>query len=266
VHRRYSQAICWAVVVLICAVLYPAGAQDVRQAAVDPKADEILRRMGQALAGAKHFTFEADDLSDEMLENGIKVQLAKHVKVAVRRPDKIAASVVGDEEQLRYFYSGSKVLIVNDREKCYAEQDVPNNIDEMFDLLASKFGITAPLSDLLFSDPYAAMTGGVRSGYYLGLHDVMGTKCHHLAFRQESIDWQIWIEEGGNPVPRKVVITFKDLPAYPQFAALLGKWELNAEVPDATFQFKPPGEYKRVDLVPVTQQDVPTTQPAGRGR
>jgi len=30
------------------------------------------------------------------------------------------------------------------------------------------------------------------------------------------VDWQIWIEQGEKPVPRKVVITYKELPARPQ--------------------------------------------------
>lgn len=231
---------------------------------VDPKADAILRKMSDTLAGAKQFTFESRDVSDQTSPSGQMIQVAKTVNVAVRRPDALAATVEGDQVSLRYVYDGKKIGIVNAREKCYAVQDVPGNLDGMFDTLALKYGITAPLSDLLFSDPYKAMTERVRSGEYLGVHDVLGTKCHHLAFRQEGIDWQIWIEDSEKSLPRKVVITHKDLPGYPQFMALLDKWNLDAQIPDETFAFAPPQDGKRVDLQPLADDGkADATAPAG---
>ena len=44
---------------------------------------------------------------------------------------------------------------------------------------------------------------------FLWLSKVQGQLCHHLAFRQEDIDWQIWIENGPTPLPRKFLITDK---------------------------------------------------------
>jgi len=233
---------------------------------VDPKADAILRKMGETLAGAKQFTFESHDMSDQTSPTGQKIQVAKTVNVAVRRPDKLAATVEGDQESLRYVFNGKQLGIVNAREKCFALQDMPGNLDQMFDALALKYGITAPLSDLLFSDPYKAMTERVRSGEYLGVHDVLGTKCHHLAFRQDGIDWQIWIEDSDKPLPRKVVITHKELPGYPQFMALLGKWNLDAQIPDEAFAFSPPQDSKRVDLQPLDEGKPDAVAPAGAAK
>src|SRR3954447_11083184 len=230
---------------------------------VDPKADAILRSMGRTLAAAKTFSFEASETSDNFSPSGQKIQLGKTVKALVRRPGSISAVVNGDVENIAYYYRGKTVTIVNNLEHVYAVQDVPpDNADAMFDFLADRFRITAPLSDLMFADPYQAMIVHVRGGEYLGLHAVDGTKCHHLAFRQDAIDWQIWIEEGSQPLPRKVVITYKDLPGAPQFTAVLQKWELTSAAPDAAFEAKIPEGYKRVDLQPVG----PTTQPASDTR
>jgi hypothetical protein len=222
--------------------------------AVDPKADDVLRKMGQSLQAAKTFSFEVDDAVDELLTNGQKVQFGKHVKVLVRRPDALMATVDGDLEQMQYVYHGSQLAIVNRKDKCYALQDVPRNIDAMFDFMAERFGITATLSDLCFSDPYKAMTEHLRSGAYLGLHQVNGVKCHHLAFRQDVIDWQIWVEDSESAVPRKIVITFKEQPGHPQFTAFIDKWDLSAQATDAAFEFTPPGDCKRIDLTPVGGQ------------
>lgn len=227
------------------------------QSRIEPKADEILRRMSHSLAGAKTLHFRAHDMVDQVMDNGQKLQFARTLDVAARRPGAFRASVRGDTEDVEYAYTGGKLTIVNNRERCYTIQDVPQTMDEMFDFLAERYGITAPLADLLFSDPYEAMTGRVRIGQYLGLHLVGQTQCHHLAFRQEGIDWQIWIEDSERAVPCKVVITYKEMPAQPQFIALLDKWDLAADVPDTALPV--PAGYKRVDLEPAAA--APATAP-----
>jgi hypothetical protein len=253
----------------LCIAILVAPAVSARQGApavppgVDPKADAILRSMGRTLAAAKSLSFEASETTDQFSPSGQKIQLGKTVKAMVRRPGNISAVVSGDAEDMAYYYRGKTLTIVNNLQRVYAVQDVPpDNIDAMFDFLADRFRITAPLSDLMFTDPYQAMTGHIRGGEYLGLHMVDGTKCHHLAFRQDAIDWQIWIEDGAQPVPRKVVITYKDLPGSPQFAAVLQKWDLTSAAPDAAFEAKIPEGYKRADLQPVE----PTTQPSPDSR
>jgi hypothetical protein len=40
---------------------------------------------------------------------------------------------------------------------------------------------------------------------------VIGVECDHLAFRNADTDWQIWIESGAKPIPRKYVITSKGI-------------------------------------------------------
>ena len=248
--------------VVVCATALLARAGDTVPAGVDPKADAALRKMGQALGAAKSFSFEVNDSADQIMDNGQKIQFDKTVKVLVRRPNALIATASGDLEDMQYTYNGTKLAIFNKRQNCYAIQDVPNTIDAMFDFVAQKFGITAPLSDLAFADPYQTLIARVRAGTYLGLHQVNGVKCHHLAFRQDVIDWQIWIEDSDHPVPRKVVITYKEQPGHPQFTAILDKWELSASAPDSAFEFSPPAGAKRIDLTPAAPAGNP--EPAGK--
>jgi hypothetical protein len=42
---------------------------------------------------------------------------------------------------------------------------------------------------------------------HIGRGVVDGVECEHLAFRNRETDWQIWIEVGAKPIPRKYVIT-----------------------------------------------------------
>ena len=257
-HRSGVRAIILLALVALVAFGAATAAGQAKQSRIEPKADEILRRMSHSLASAKTLRFRAHDMVDQVMENGQKLQFSRTLDVAARRPGAFRASVRGDSEDVEYAYTGGKLTIVNNRERCYTIQDVPQTIDEMFDFLAERYGITAPLADLLFSDPYEAMTGRVRTGQYLGLHQVGQTQCHHLAFRQEGIDWQIWIEDSERAVPCKVVITYKEMPGQPQFTALLDKWDLSADLPDTTFALPVPTGFKRVDLQPAA---TPATEP-----
>jgi hypothetical protein len=103
------------------------------------------------------------------------------------------------------------------------------------DYLMEKYNFAPPLADLVYPDLYEALIDNVQFGIYVGLHDVEGIRCHHLAFVSKYIDWQIWIEDGLQMVPRKVVITYKALPESPQYTAILTDWDLNARFSDILF-------------------------------
>jgi hypothetical protein len=245
----------WSLVVTIACLCLTVRADDKAPPRVDPKADELLQRMGKTVGNASSFTFEANDMSDEMLPSGQKIQYSKTVSITVRRPDSIRADISGDLKDQQFIYSGSKLVIYNRRDNVFTKADVPTNIDAMFDFLETHFGITAPLSDLMFADPYQSLTEHVESGVDLGIHEVNGVKCHHLAFRQEGIDWQIWLEDTDQALPRKIVITYKDLAGEPQYVAFLDKWNLSAQIPDSTFTFTPPDGATQRDLAPADEAD-----------
>jgi hypothetical protein len=220
--------------------------------AVDPKADEVLKRMGALLAGAKSFTFKSHSTVDQALDSGQAVQVARNQRVVVRRPDGVAAVVDGDLEDLSFWYDGKRVTVLNRRTNSYGVTDAPPTIDATFDMLAEKFGLVIPLADLLFADPYKTLIAGARSGEHVGVGYVFGTKCDHLAFRQAGVDWQVWVEQGERPLPRKVVITYKESPARPQYTAYLSEWDINPPVKDEQFVAKVPEGAKKVAFGPAS--------------
>ena len=222
-------------------------------AAIDPKADEVLKKMSATLKASKSFSFSAHAIVDQATPDGQKIQYAKNQKVQLRRPDKLAADVVGDLDDLQFRYDGKRVTLFNPRTRSYGSADAPATIEDMLDMLAQKYGMVVPLADLAFSDPYKCLTENVRSGQYIGSGYVGDTKCDHLAFRGGAVDWQIWIDQGDKPFPLKIVITFKDSPGYPQYTAFLSDWNLDAQAPDSAFEFSPPADAKKVEFAPTTR-------------
>ena len=242
--------------VLLGCVFGLAGARGsvAAAAAVEPKADEVFRRMSRFLSAAQQFSFEAHDMADELVESGQKIQFASMRRIAVRRPNKVAADVAGDLLDEQVCYDGKSLAILDRRENAYGAIEVPDNIDAMLDYTAQYFGVIMPLADLLLSDCHAAVIGDVRAGWYVGLHQVQGVKCHHLAFQHDDLDWQIWIEDGERPLPRKLVITYKAVPGQPQYIALLDGWDFSPSLADASFTLTPPPGAKPIELKPVAER------------
>nr|WP_245509581.1 DUF2092 domain-containing protein [Bradyrhizobium vignae] len=94
---------------------------------------------------------------------------------------------------------------------------------------------------------------------------VDGVECEHLAFRTPDTDWQIWIETGAKPVPRKYVITSKTVTGAPQYTLRIRDWKTDAFAED-TFVFKPPAGATRIDINSVAMaefDELPPGTPTG---
>jgi hypothetical protein len=244
-----------SVVFLIGLTTWQASGEDAlsRRDRVEPKADEILKKMSDCLAGARAFRFESHDMIDDVLDSGQKIQFSNTRRVTVQRPNRIAGESSGDLDNERVWYKDKTLTILEKKDKVYGVMQVPDTIDAMLDDVIARFGITIPLADLYIQDPYKSIRGNIRIGRYIGLHHVGGTKCHHLAFRQDVLDWQVWIDAGEKPLPRKLVITYRETPGQPQYIAFLDKWDLSPQIDDSMFDFKPTPDLKEIDVEPIIQ-------------
>ncbi len=107
-----------------------------------------------------------------------------------------------------------------------------------------------PLSDLFLWGTPAAPLDKIESAMNAGQDFVGDDLCDHYAFRQASIDWQIWITTGSKPLPRKVVITNRADEARPQSVSLID-WNLKPNFKDTIFKFTPPKGASKIEIVPV---------------
>ena len=221
-----------------------------RKPIVDPRADQILREMSNYLSGAEQFTVRATINFDDVLPTGQKVQYAAIEDIAVRRPNRVYTEYDGDLGGKRFWYDGKSITMYDSGANVYASTAMPGKIDAALDQLMKKHGFSPPLSDLLYSDPYAILKPHAQFGLYLGEHVVNGVRCHHLAFVDKTIDWQIWVEDGTEVVPCKVLITYKSLPESPQFEAVFSDWDFGARLIDAQFTPKVPPDATKIEFLP----------------
>jgi hypothetical protein len=178
-------------------------------------------------------------------------------RVALRRPDRLAGDASGDALNRSFYYDGQTFSAIDKEQNVWASGTVPPTIDEALDTVLEQTGTVLPLADFLYADAYERLMAHVQRGAYLGIHEAAGVPCHHLSFEQATIDWQLWIDAGAEPLPRKLVIAYKTEDEVPQYSVTIRKWNMKPTLPDALFAFSPPEGATRVD--------VPAFGTAGRG-
>jgi len=227
------------------------------QAGDKPKIDEIaldhLTQMGEYLAASDEFNFKAEVTTDEVNIGIYKIHTTDHVEAVLRRPDRLWLEQRGDLYNKRFWYNGKSASLLSYAEDMYATTKTASSIDKMLDEMMDKFGVTFPVVDFLVTDPHTDLLTHVTGGIYAGLHKVNGVFCHHLAFTQDDLDWQIWIDSGKRPVPRKFIVTYKNDPGSPEVTTVFTDWEFSGEYPDHIFEFKAPKSARQINFLPLTK-------------
>ena len=219
----------------------------------DPFADALLEAASDYLASASEFSVHAEITFEEFLKSQQKVQLSRTVEIMVRRPDRLRAEILDDKGRRRLFFDGKTVSLHNLGENVYATVEQPGTIEQMVDSLRERYGMAAPLADLVVSNPYANYRENANSASYLGLHVLQGVKHHHILLANENVDYQVWIEDGAVPILRKILITYANQPGAPQFAATLTGWNFAPRLPDLAFTFTPPVDADEIEILPVKE-------------
>ncbi len=219
---------------------------------VEARAEQELKKMGEFLAGLPHFALEAEETFDEIPDGELRRQLTNVRRIAVERPNHFAADVTGDTLSRASWYDGRTVTVLDKEHNAYATIEAPGTIDATLDELQDEYGVVLPLVDFLYSDPYAVLMEGVTYGRYLGIHQAAGVACHHLAFSQATIEWQLWIDAGDTPLPRKLVISYVEEPGEPQYSATIRRWNLESRVPEGLFTFEAPEGARKIDATAMT--------------
>jgi hypothetical protein len=215
---------------------------------IEPRVQELMRRMSDRLAQVPALALEAEEVYDDVPADRPRTQLTSVRRVAMRRPDRLVADAAGDAQNRALWYDGKTASSLDREQNVWTSGAVPPTVDGALDWVFDQTGTVVPLADFLYVDVYDRMMGQVQRGVYMGVHEAAGVPCHHLSFEQATIDWQIWIDAGPEPLPRKLVIAYKTEDEVPQYSVTIRKWNVKADLPEALFRFVPPSGAKRVEI------------------
>ena len=218
---------------------------------VDEDAVQLLRRSTDYLAGEKKFRVDVDATIEAVTSSGQKLQFGQRVAITVQRPNRMRAERLGELVNQTFYYDGESLSVSLPDQKYYATTPAPPTMEAMLDFARDKLDVIAPASDLVYKNAFERLTQDLTSAFVVGKAVVGGVPCDHLAFRNEEVDWQIWIQEGDKPLPRKYIVTSKRITGSPQFVVVLSKWDPAPKITDATFKFVPPKGSRQIEFLPV---------------
>ena len=232
-------------------VLLPSWTALAQSEPIDPEAGRLLQTSLAFLAGQQRFRVETRSTLEVVLDSGQKIQFDHAAVLSVQRPDKLRAERRGDIVDQVFTYDGTSLTLYNPGDNVFATVRAPGTIEEMLDFARDSLDIVAPAGDLIYANAFELLMADVTAGFVVGKAVVEGVRCDHLAFRGPEVDWQVWIPGGGEPLPRKFLITTRDVPGLPQFAVVMTDWELSPDVTAEIFGFSPPAGATAVGFIPL---------------
>ena len=247
----------------------PAAQTAASQAVAEPtEAKDILLRMAKFLAQSPRFNMTVQARYDVVQKSGQKIEFSETRKVNVSRPDHLRIDAEHSDGQKHVlFYDGKDITTYSPSQNVYAQTAKPGGIDEAIKYFLKDLHMRLPLAMLLLSQLPQEIEQRTQSLDYVEKTEIDGTPVHHLAGRTATVDYQVWIATGAQPLPLRVVLTYKNAEGQPQFQAQLSDWNLAPEVQDSRFVFTPPeGARKIAFLAQIPQIQVQgATAPEQKG-
>jgi len=232
-----------------------AGAQD---------AEKILKAMSDYVTSQKTLSLTFDSDIEVITSELQKIQFASSGQVLLARPDKLRATRTGGYADVELVFDGKTVTVLGKNVNAFAQADAPGTVDQLIDRLRDQLDVSMPGADLLLSRVYDELMEEVVDAKHIGQGVIDGIDCEHLAFRTADTDWQLWVEVGPRPVPRKYVITSKATNGAPQYTLRIKEWRTEVPVAADAFEFKAPADAKKVEFAALREIDeVPPGQPSG---
>lgn len=216
--------------------------------APDPRA--ILLGMARFLGNSPRFGFQVRAAYDTFQESGQKIEYGEMIQVVLSRPNGLRVEVEesnGDRHLV--LYDGKEVTAFHPAQNVYAQASKPGGIDAAITHFVQDLHMKLPLAVLLLSRAEDELARRTRSLDYVEMTGIYGVPAHHLAGRTDTVDYQVWIAEGGQPWPLRVVLTYRNAEGQPQFRAQFSDWNLAPAVEESRFAFTPPLGARKISFL-----------------
>ncbi|HOW75624.1 MAG TPA: DUF2092 domain-containing protein [Candidatus Competibacteraceae bacterium] len=217
--------------------------------AVRPQPADVLKKMAGYLRSLDRFTVRVERTTELILPTNQRLHADQTLEVALQKPNRLRVNYQNLSGGRQLFYDGTNFSLYTPEANVYASAAAAPTIDETLDLLATQYRISLPVADLLVANPDSRLAQNLTSATYVGRILIQGVPCHHLAFQTPEVDWEIWIEDGPQPLPRRLLLTDKSVEGSPQMMANLTRWDLAPTFPADFFTFKPPQNAQKITFL-----------------
>ncbi len=211
---------------------------------------QVINQVCSFLEAQKAFSVDMDITYDNVLTTGEKVQYSAYQQLQVQKPNRLRSSYVGDERVTNLYYDGKSLTLESPNLNYYGTKAAPATLDATLDQFEQEYGVTIPMSNLAASQTCADMKSDVKRSIFVGVDMVNREPMYHILLSGKERDYQIWVTRDKQPLLKKAIITYKDLPGSPQYTVYLSNWNFNPQIPANTFTFTPPKDAIKIEILP----------------
>jgi hypothetical protein len=232
---------------LIAGLALPSAASSEEKppvAATSPESEDakaLLMRMADVLAKTQAFSVTITANYDVVQDNGEKIEFGEVRQVLIDRPDRLRIqSDFSNGEKLTIYFDGKELNVFSPKENVFAKLERKGSVDDMLKYVVLDLQTPIPLAMLFLQSIKEELEKRITEIDYVELTNIAGKPADHLAVRTADTDFQIWLAQGEQPLPLRVVITYKKEVGQPQFRANLSDWNLAPKIDEAALAFSPP--------------------------
>ena len=209
-----------------------------------------IEAMANLLAKAQGLSVVVDCTYDVVQDSGQKIEFGERRELTLRRQDRVRVDVMrrdGSRRGLRF--DGTQLTAFDLDEKVYATAARPGTADAALAYYTQDLKMRLPLRELFAADFPQKLNDVLGSARLVGKETVGGVATDHVAFRGDTADVQLWIARDGDPLPQRIVITYRLAEGQPQFAADFHGWTFAPDVPDSAFTFAPAAGAQKIPIL-----------------
>ncbi|MGE5669673.1 MAG: DUF2092 domain-containing protein [Betaproteobacteria bacterium] len=261
----------WLAVLAIAFAIGPARAADPAPApevsSQDRAARELLLGMAEFMARAPAMSVTMRSGYDAIQADGQRIEFGERRRILMQRPDKIRVEVErSDGERGTVVFDGRWITVFKPAENVYARVEKPGSLDQALVYMVRDLRATLPLARMFTTGFPVDLDKRAASVTFVEECTLFDVPTDHVAVRSAEVDLQLWIAKGPQPLPRRVVITYKNAPGQPQFRADLYDWSVPAKQDAAAFAFVPPAGAEQIMYLAPRPPAGETTRPTGEQR
>ena len=213
--------------------------------AADQSARDILNKAYQYVGAMDQYAFTAVVIDDETQEGETTDKYKHTVSVKVDRPGKLRVDVAGTVKNRSNYLNDGSYTMIDHGFNYYGQINTPKTIDGTLDLLFEKFGIKAPLVQLIYSDMDKRVK--FRTSKYFGTKDVAGVECDYVAFKNGTREIHVWISTGDKPLVQNYSIIDTSTDPVSRTNASI-RWNENPNISDSDFVFVAPKGSSKISV------------------
>ena len=219
-------------------------------AAAMDEAQAMMDRMASFLAQADHFSVDLRTGYDAVQEQGQKIEFLERRSILISRPDRLRLEVErSDGESVLLLFDGKDVTAFLGTENVYAQAHRPGSVDDAVAFIVRELQTRVPLALLLTTQLPGELSKRFETVAFVERSQATPVPTNHIAARTDEVDVQMWIAAEGDPLPYRLVITYRDAPGAPQFWADFSGWDLSPDVSPERFAFSPPSGAEQIPFM-----------------